>query len=80
VYHCFSSLIGAPNDTPFLTDRRLEILQLIAEGLQNKEIAARLKITPKAVEFHKTRLYARIGVTSIAGAVRFAIREGYVDA
>jgi len=53
---------------------------MIAEGLQNKEIAARLKITNKAVEFHRTRLYAKIGVTSIAGAVRYAIREKYVDA
>jgi DNA-binding NarL/FixJ family response regulator len=68
------------NGDSYLTERQIEILLLIAEGLQNKEIAERLTITDKAVEFHKTRLYARIGVTNIAGAVRYAIREGYVDA
>jgi len=68
------------NGNSHLTARQIEILRMIAEGLQNKEIAARLKITNKAVEFHRTRLYAKIGVTSIAGAVRYAIREKYVDA
>lgn len=67
------------NGNSRLTSRQIEILRLIADGLQNKEIAARLKITQKAVEFHKTRLYAAIGVNSIAGAVRYAIRGGYVD-
>lgn len=67
-----------PTPRPHLTSRQVEILRLIAEGLQTKEIAARLVISPKSVEFHKTRLYAAIGVTNVAGAVRFAIREGYV--
>jgi DNA-binding NarL/FixJ family response regulator len=65
---------------PHLTARQIQILRLIAEGLQTKEIAERLEVSTKSVEFHKTRLYANIGVTSIAGAVRYAIREGYVDA
>jgi DNA-binding NarL/FixJ family response regulator len=51
---------------------------LIAEGLHTKAIAARLVISPKSVEFHRTRLYAAIGVTNVVGAVRFAIREGYL--
>jgi DNA-binding CsgD family transcriptional regulator len=67
------------NGNSHLTARQIEILRLIAEGLPNKEIGARLNITRKSVEFHKTRLYAAIGVTNIAGAVRYAIREGYVD-
>lgn len=65
---------------PILTKRQIEILRLIAEGLLTKEIAAHLKVSPKSIEFHKTRLYSKIGVTSIAGAVRYAIREGYVKA
>ena len=63
-----------------LTSRQLQILLLIAEGLQTKEIAERLGLSTKSVEFHRTRLYANIGVTSIAGAVRYAIREGYIVA
>ena len=67
-----------PTPRPRLTKRQIQILQLIADGLQTKEIAARLVISPKSVEFHRTRLYAAIGVTNVVGAVRFAIREGYL--
>ena len=63
---------------PHLTKRQIEILLLIADGLQTKQIAARLVISTKSVEFHKTRIYAAIGVTNVVGAVRFAIREGYL--
>ena len=63
---------------PGLTKRQVEILLLIADGLQTKDIARRLVISPKSVEFHRTRLYAAIGVTNVVGAVRFAIREGYL--
>jgi two-component system, NarL family, response regulator NreC len=59
-----------------LTSREVEILRLIGDGLRGKEIAERLRISPKTVEFHKTHIYERIGVTGVAGAVRFAIREG----
>jgi DNA-binding NarL/FixJ family response regulator len=65
---------------PDLTSRDLEILLLVGEGLQNKEIAGRLDLSMKTVEFHKRRLYSKIGVTGSVGAVRFAIREGYMKA
>lgn len=61
-----------------LTPREIGVLRLLADGLQNKEIAAKLGISPKTVEFHKTKLYAKIGVTGLAGAIRFAIKAGYV--
>lgn len=61
-----------------LTDREIQILRLIGDGFESKEIAARLQISVKTVEFHRAKLYAKIGVTNIAGAVRFAIREGYL--
>jgi DNA-binding NarL/FixJ family response regulator len=53
---------------------------MVADGLQAREIAEELKITAKAVEFHKTSIYAKIGVRNAIGAVRWAIREGYIDA
>jgi len=65
---------------PKLTGRQLEILLLLVEDLQNKEIADRLNLSLKTVEFHKAQLYSNIGVTGVAGAVRFAIREGYLKA
>ena len=63
-----------------LTSREIEILRLIGDGLQNKGIAKTLGISAKTVEFHKTQIYAKIGVTGAVGAVRFAIREGYLSA
>jgi DNA-binding NarL/FixJ family response regulator len=63
-----------------LTSREIEILRLIGDGLQSKVIAQTLGISAKTVEFHKTQIYAKIGVTGAVGAVRFAIREGYLSA
>ena len=63
---------------PELTRRQIEILLLLGEDLQNKKIAERLNLSLKTVEFHKAQLYLNIGVTGVAGAVRFAIREGYL--
>ena len=63
---------------PEPTERELQVLRLVAEGLQNKEIAQRLHISPKTVEFHKTRLYERSGVTGAVMAIRVAIRKGWL--
>ena len=63
-----------------LTSRQIEILLLLGEDLQNREIAERLKLSPKTVEFHKAQLFSNIGVSGVAGAVRFAVREGYLKA
>ena len=64
---------------PVLTDRQIEILRLIADGLRNKEIADILDIRPKTVEYHKRQLYEKIGVDRAVDAVRFAIRHGYLN-
>jgi RNA polymerase sigma factor (sigma-70 family) len=61
-----------------LTPRQREVLQLIAEGLSGKEIAARLSLSPKTVEAHRTELMERLGIHGVAGLVRYAIRVGLV--
>ena len=61
-----------------LTDRQRQILQLIAEGRQNKEIADILHVSVKTVEFHRSRLSAKLGARSVAELTRFAIQEGLV--
>ena len=63
-----------------LTPRQREVLQLIAEGLSTKEIAARLELSPKTVEAHRTELMERLGIHGVAGLVRYAIRMGLVRA
>ena len=63
-----------------LTARQREILQLIAEGKNTKEIAATLGISVKTVEAHRLQLMARLDIHDVPGLVRYAIRSGLVSA
>jgi DNA-binding NarL/FixJ family response regulator len=69
---------GAAEPFEILTRRQREVLQLIAEGLSTKEIAARLDVSVKTVETHRTELMERLGIHGVAGLVRYAIRVGLV--
>jgi DNA-binding NarL/FixJ family response regulator len=62
-----------------LTGRQRQILQLIAEGKQNKEIAHILNVSVKTVEFHRSRLMAKLGTHTVAELTRFAVQEGLLD-
>jgi DNA-binding NarL/FixJ family response regulator len=70
---------GSSRHAGELTVRQREILQLIAEGKQNKEIADILCVSVKTVEFHRSRLMARLGAHSVAELTRFAIQEGLIS-
>lgn len=63
-----------------LTAREREVLEHAAQGLHAKEIAARLGISPRTVEVHKTRIMEKLGARNVAELVRFALtaapREG----
>jgi HD-GYP domain-containing protein (c-di-GMP phosphodiesterase class II) len=59
-----------------LTPREIEVLRLIAAGLTAKEAAQRLKISPKTADNHIQNLYAKIGVTTRAGAALYALEHG----
>jgi DNA-binding NarL/FixJ family response regulator len=61
-----------------LTGRQREILQLIAEGQNTKEIADILKISPKTVEYHRMKLMDCLNVYDVPGLVRFALRVGLI--
>jgi DNA-binding NarL/FixJ family response regulator len=61
-----------------LTDRQRQILQLIAEGKQNKEIAEILHVSVKTIEFHRSRLMAKLGAHTVAELTRHAIEEGLI--
>jgi DNA-binding NarL/FixJ family response regulator len=61
-----------------LTPRQREVLQLIAEGFTNREIAQQLGISTKTVESHRAHLMDRLDIHDIAGLVRYAIRTGLV--
>lgn len=69
---------GKPRER--LTPRQREILQLVAEGHTSRDIAARLRISRKTVEAHRTQITKRIGIGNVAGLVRYAIRMGLTTA
>jgi DNA-binding NarL/FixJ family response regulator len=62
-----------------LTTREVEVLRLIAAGLANREIAARLYVTEATVKSHINRLFAKTGVSHRAQAVQYAYRHGLTD-
>ncbi|MFI5279480.1 MAG: LuxR C-terminal-related transcriptional regulator [Gemmatimonadales bacterium] len=59
-----------------LTTRQIEILRLVAQGLSNPEIAARLRLSDHTVKRHVANLLTRLGLPSRAAAVAYAAREG----
>lgn len=65
--------------TDLLTSRELEVLQLIAEGESNKQIAAELGISVKTVERHRQRLMDKLAIHDVAGLTRYAISRGLVE-
>ncbi|MEI6775796.1 MAG: response regulator transcription factor [Chloroflexales bacterium] len=61
-----------------LTDREREVLQLVAEGRSNREIAQMLHITTKTVEAHRSRVMEKLNIRSTADLTRYAIRRGII--
>lgn len=61
-----------------LTRRQREVLQLLAEGRQAKEIAVALNVSPKTVEFHKYRIMDTLGVRTVVDLTRYALKRGIV--
>ena len=73
-------LAGRLDDSPGgeLTERESEVLGLLAQGLANKQIAARLGISEHTVKFHVSAIYSKLGASSRTEAVRLGVRQGRV--
>jgi DNA-binding NarL/FixJ family response regulator len=65
--------------SPRLTTREAEILQLIAEGYANKQIADELSISIKTVEKHRQQLMQKLNIHEVASLTRYAIAKGIVE-
>jgi len=63
-----------------LTERDREVLQLLAEGKQMKEVAGILNMTTRTVAFHKYKIMDRLGARTTAELVRYAIRNYMIAA
>ena len=60
-----------------LTEREIEILSLISEGLSSKQVGEKLFISPRTVDTHRTNLMNKLDIHNIAGLIRFALKNGY---
>lgn len=67
------------NPVDLLTAREREVLQLIAEGNTNKDIANQLNLSVYTVEAHRSRLMEKLNLHSTGDLVRFAIRNGFIS-
>jgi len=63
-----------------LTPRERQVLRLLAAGVSTRETAARLTISPKTVETHRVRIYAKLGCKSAVELTRIAVRTGLIEA
>lgn len=70
---------GVPDRFDSLSDREREILQLIAEGHSNKEIAAILSVSPVTIETHRSHILQKLDVHNTAELVLFAVRRGVIS-
>lgn len=80
---CVVEILRRSHDLPEsrlarLTRREREVLRLLAEGLSTREIGARLGVSPKTANSHRSSLMSKVGIHKSSALVRFAIREGLV--
>lgn len=62
-----------------LTEREIEILKLVAQGLTNKEVGDTLDISHRTVDTHRTNLMKKLDVTNVAGLIRIAFKNGLIS-
>ena len=70
---------GSADTYDLLTSREREILQLLAEGKTNKEIAATLNLSVYTVDAHRGKIMEKLNLHSSGELVRFAVRNGLID-
>ena len=71
-------ILPQPDYPGGLSEREVEVLRLVAEGLTNKQIADALIISPHTVKMHLRSIFGKLDVTSRAAATRFAIEHHLV--
>ena len=70
---------GLDDSYELLTDREREILQMVAEGKSNKEVASVLNISPTTVETHRAHILQKLGLHSGPELILYAVRKGIIS-
>ena len=74
----FVKHVGVPHKIDLLTPREREVVQLVAEGLSNKQVGRQLHLSIKTVETHRSAAMRKAGLSSTADLVRYAVRNHLV--
>jgi DNA-binding NarL/FixJ family response regulator len=78
--HNVADQVGTVKDSyQSLTSREREVLQLVAEGYTNQEIANLLRLSVKTVQSHRAAVMEKLGLRDVTHLVRYAVRRGLVD-
>jgi DNA-binding NarL/FixJ family response regulator len=77
--HKSNGILSQSSDLDNLTEREIEILKLVADGMTNKEIGETLFISHRTVDTHRTNLMKKLEVSNVAGLIRFAMKNGLVE-
>ena len=75
----YSAPKKARDRVDLLTTRQREVLRLLVQGLQVKEIATHLNVSPKTIEFHKQQMKQALGVQTVAELAVYAARHGITE-
>lgn len=78
IYQIFVTQKNTTKIPDEFTDREREILLLSKEGLQGKEIAERLGITPNTVRNHKANIFQKLGINNTVEMVQYALKKGII--
>jgi two-component system, NarL family, invasion response regulator UvrY len=71
--------IGATDPAGVLTNRELEVMEMLARGMTNREIAAHLQISIKTIDSHRGHVMKKLSVRNNSELTRFAVKHGYVS-
>jgi len=64
---------------PELTTREREIISFCRDGLQIKEIADRMNLSPRTIDAHKNNIYRKLGINNTVELVQYALKNGIVS-
>jgi two-component system invasion response regulator UvrY len=70
---------GVQPGASVLTHRELQVMEMLARGMTNREVAEHLEISPKTVDTHRGHVMKKLGLRNNADLTRFAVKHGYVS-